>query len=90
MVVVAMTPVLFGMKTAMRLAEIKVFKPNSKQADYTIYHMRPEEAVKKLGSELNMDAASKARSAFRSLKRLGAESLVFRDSGRKIKVQVAA
>jgi hypothetical protein len=69
--------------------EIKVFKANSKQADFTVRSITPEAGAKKLGAVLDAEASAKVRSAFRSLKRLGADSLAFHHQGRKIKVELA-
>ena len=70
--------------------EIKVFKPNSRQADFTVKSVTTEQGVKQLGQELGQEEAGKVRKVFRSLKQLGAESMVFHSQGRKIKVQIAA
>jgi hypothetical protein len=72
-----------------RQNEVKVFKPNAKQADFTVRGVAIESIVRKLALEVGDDAAPKVRSAFRSLKRLGAESLTLRVGDRRYKVQVA-
>ncbi len=72
-----------------RQHQIKVFRPNSKQADYTIRSVAPESGCKALQERLGDRVARRAREAFNSLESLGADSLVFRENGRKIKVEAA-
>ena len=69
--------------------QIKVFKPNSKQADFTVRSVTVEAGSRKLGEVLDQDAAKKATQAFRSLKRLGAESMSFRHGNRRMKIELA-
>lgn len=72
-----------------RQNEVKVFRPNSKQADFTVRHPMADKVIKKLGEVLDPEASKKAAQAFKSLQDIGAESLAFRYKGRKIKVEVA-
>lgn len=68
---------------------IKVFKAGSKQADFSIMSVFPAAGIAKLGERLDEEAAAKAKRSFKYLSDLGAESLVFRHNGRKIKVEAA-
>jgi hypothetical protein len=70
--------------------EILVFEEGSKRKDYTIRSVFIADGVKKLRETLGEEEGRKACIAFRNLKRMGAESMVFRHNGRKIKVQLAA
>ena len=72
-----------------RQNEIKVFRPYSKRADFTVRSVTPEQGLKKLAQVLDPEASKKAGAAFQSLKQLGADSLAFHHLGRKIKVEVA-
>lgn len=70
--------------------EILVFEEGSKRKDYTIRSVFISDGLKALREKLGEEEAGKAKLAFATLKRMGAESLVFRHAGRKIKVQIAA
>ena len=69
--------------------EIKVFKPRSKQAHFTVRSVTPSQGVKKLAELLDKGAADKVEQAFNSLSNMGADSLNFHYNGRKIKVELA-
>lgn len=73
----------------MKQSQIKVFYPQSKKMDMTVRSFSPTKACDKLQEVLDPDTADKARSAFRSLRRLGGSSLTFIASGRRIKVELA-
>lgn len=70
--------------------EILVFEEGSKRKDYTIRSVFISDGLKALREKLGEEEAGKAKQAFATLKRMGAESLVFRHGKRKIKVQIAA
>mgnify|MGYP007086363890 FL=1 len=68
---------------------IKVFKPHSKKADFTVLGVTPQQGVRKLGQLVDEEASAKALKGFQSLKRLGFDSLTFHHQGRKIKIETA-
>lgn len=72
-----------------RMNLIKVFKPNSKQADFTVRSVTPKAGSEALQSELGDEVGAQALAAFKSLERLGADSMTFRAMDRKIKVELA-
>jgi len=72
-----------------RQNQIKVFKPNSKQADFTVRSVTPQAGARRLEEVLGDKVARKASQAFDSLQKLGADSLVFHAANRKIKVELA-
>lgn len=68
---------------------IKVFKPNSKRADFTIRSITPQAGARRLQDELGDQVGELAESGFRSLEALGAETMTFHAAGRKIKLMAA-
>lgn len=56
---------------------IKVFKPSSKQADFSIRSVHVEAGLKKLAQMIDEDAATLAGKAYDALQEIEAESLVF-------------
>lgn len=70
----------------MKQHQIKIFRPNSKQAECTILSVTPEAGIAKVEERLDEQAAEKVRKVFGSLLNIGAESTTFRHEGRKIKV----
>ena len=74
---------------ANRQNQIKVFKPNSKQADFTVRSVTPEAGAKALGDKMDPEAASRALRGFKTLKAMQADSLSFRHGDRKVKIELA-
>jgi len=72
-----------------RQNQIKVFKPNSKRADFTIRSVTPQAGAKRLQDELGDKLGELAERGFRSLATLGAETMTFHAAGRKIKLMAA-
>ncbi len=74
----------------MKTNTIKVFAPNSKRLAFRMLVPNTEKGAKKMGELLGASVERRVRSAFDSLASLGAETVTFREAGRKIKIEMGA
>lgn len=67
--------------------EITVFRPQSRQRDFTLKSMIPAQTVDALAERLGKEAGDKAKSAMRSMDRLGSDLLQIRLDDRRIRIK---